>query len=210
VTGWGFDDDEPDEQAVREAEGGLAQLVLVRRMLHESLRDPSRRRVTPGIVCRLHREAMSGLLPTAGKYRRRNDVAILGSKHVLPPPKYVRRLLEEACEWVNNYPNDPILVAAFIMWRIAWIHPFDDGNGPTARAVSYLVLSQRIGKELPGECPLPRRIKAAPRAYVRALEAADLTWANGTLDMSKLQNLLDFYLTAQLRGDPPGLPPPDL
>jgi Fic family protein len=80
----------------------------------------------------------------------------------------------------------PLFVAAYILWRICWIHPFDDGGGRTARAVSYLVLSQRLGMVLPGEHPIPQRIKAGRIAYHRALEAADVAWARGQLDVSEM------------------------
>jgi hypothetical protein len=37
------------------------------------------------------------------------------------------------------------------MWRTNWVHPFDDGNGRTARAASYLVLCVKLGYRLPGK-----------------------------------------------------------
>lgn len=118
--------------------------------------------------------------------------------------------MQEACDYVNGYEtqneDEAVFMAAFVMWRIAWIHPFDDGNGRTARAVSYLVMCQRLGKELGGYRPVPQRIKYAPIAYAKALEAADRAWISGTLDVSHLQQLIEFCLTAQLRNDPPTLP----
>jgi len=119
-------------------------------------------------------------------------------------------LLRDACDSVNEYEtttNDQVMsLAAFVMWRIAWIHPFDDGNGRTARAVSYLVMCQRFGAELHGDRPVPQRIKYAPIEYARALEAADHAWTSGIVDVSRLQHLIEFCLTAQLRNDPPTLP----
>ena len=100
-----------------------------------------------------------------------------------------------------------MFLAAYVLWRTCWIHPFDDGNGRAARAASYLVLSLRLGFELPGTRAIPARIKYAPIAFWRALEAADMAWASGTLDVSRLQTLLAFYLEAQLDDDPPSLPP---
>jgi len=74
-----------------------------------------------------------------------------------------------------------------VLWRICWIHPFEDGNGRTVRAASYLVLSMRLGFELPGKLPIPARIKHAPIADMRALEAADAAWSRGVLDVSAMQ-----------------------
>jgi Fic family protein len=198
--GWGFDDDE-SESEILEAEGGLAQLRMVQRWV----RSPAHQTLTPRMTLSLHQAAMRDILPSAGRWRTSDDVEIFGSSHVPPPHEDLPRLTQEACNYVNG-SNDALFAAAFIMWRLAWIHPFDDGNGRTARAVSYLVMSQRLGRELPGERPVPQRMKYAPRAYYRALEAADRAWSSGVVDVSDLQRLIEFYLVAQLRNDPPELP----
>ena len=151
---------------------------------------------------------MQGILPSAGALRTRSDLEIAASRHQPPPHEAVPRLLEEMCREVAARQNDdPLFLAAYVLWRICWIHPFDDGYGRTARAVSYLVLSVRLGQELPGSRPIPIRIKYAPRAYVRALEAADAACARGALDVSVLQALLVFYLRAQIAEEEPSLPP---
>ena len=206
--GWRFDDDLTDERTLLEAEGGRAQARLVRSLVRMALRGPGFR-LRPGDVCELHRHAMANILPTAGTFRERSDLEISGSSHAVPPHEHVPHLVAEACDFVeaSRSSKDPLFVAAYIMWRICWIHPFEDGNGRTARAVSYLVLSQRLNMEIPGARPIPQRIKHAPRAYVRALEAADAACLRGELDVSQMQKLLAFYLEAQLRDDPPGLPP---
>lgn len=205
--GWGSDDD--DDRDWYESLGGLEQQSLVLRLLREALRSPAHWQLTPQTILRLHRAAMRDILTSAGRYRT-ETVEIFGSRHVPPPHGEVESLVQDACDLVNEHDGDAeedaLFLAAFIMWRIAWIHPFDDGNGRTARAASYLVLCQRLGKELDGELPVPQRMKYAPIAYARALEAADRAWARGVLDVSRLQRLLEFCLTAQLRGDPPTLP----
>ena len=203
MGGWG--DDDSDEAEIREAEGGLLQLQMVRQWVRQSLRSPAYRTLTPRMILRLHQVAMHGILPSAGRWRTRN-VEIFGSRHAPPPHEDVERLVQDACTLVNEYEDDAMFLAAFVMWKIAWIHPFEDGNGRTARAVSYLVMCQRLGKELDGERPVPQRIKYAPIAYVRALEAADHAWVSGIVDVSRLQRLIEFCLTAQLRNDPPTLP----
>lgn len=201
--GWG-----DDERTELETQGGLAQLDLVQRILRRSLGVPAHQTLTPRTILRLHRVAMLDILSSAGQWRTR-DVEIFGSRHTPPPYEEVPNLIQDACNFVNDRRavSDTIFVAAFIMWRVAWIHPFDDGNGRTARAVSYLVMSQRLGEELPGVRPVPHRLKYAPRAYVRALEEADRAWVSGVVDVSSLEKLIEFYLIAQLRNDPPGLPP---
>lgn len=207
--GWHFDDDKDDDaETLLEAEGGKAQARAVLLLLRLSRRDPFFRPLRRETVCLLHRQAMGKLMSDAGELRTR-DNEIENSRHVPPPHAEVPRLLDEACTFVSaqSAEADPLFVAAYILWRICWIHPFGDGNGRTARAVSYLVLGQRLKVELGGEHPVPQRIKSAPIAFRRALEAADAAWSQGRLDVSALRRLLEFYLEAQLRNDPPGLPP---
>jgi Fic family protein len=121
---------------------------------------------------------------------------------VLPRHEDVPELVTEACDLVHErWDEAPLFLAAYVLWRICWSHPFDDGNGRTARAASYLVLSVRLGFELPGRLPIPARIKHAPIAYTRALEAADAAWSRGVLDVSGMQELLAFYLEAQLKDE---------
>jgi cell filamentation protein, protein adenylyltransferase len=79
----------------------------------------------------------------AGKYRS-VPVAISGSRHLLPQPWQVPKLMEELSLWIQEEANKlhPVIFAAEIHERIATIHPFIDGNGRTARLLMNLVLLQ--------------------------------------------------------------------
>ncbi len=66
----------------------------------------------------------------------------------------------------------PVSLAAYILWRINWIHPFINGNGRTARAACYFVLCIHAGYWLRGSPILPERLKGLPE-YYKALKAAD-------------------------------------
>jgi Fic family protein len=60
----------------------------------------------------------------------------------------------------------PVLQASYAHYCLAAIHPFDDGNGRVARAVSSALLHRAVG--------LPLVVDAEQRAiYIAALEAAD-------------------------------------
>ena len=83
----------------------------------------------------------------------------------------------------------PIHLSAYVMWRINWIHPFTDGNGRTARATSYLVLSVGTGTLLPGTRTIPEQTIANCAAYYAALEEADEAWKErNVLDLSAMEN----------------------
>ena len=96
--------------------------------------------------------------------------------------------------WVSA---DPLLLAAFVVWRLCNIHPFVNGNGRTARAAGYYVLCVKMGGLLPGQEFLPTLLKESPE-YRPALVAADLSATAGTLDLSVLRALLEKLLLRQL------------
>ena len=65
-------------------------------------------------------------------------------------------LLDRTCEWLNGYDFTPaangladhdlsvaILKAAIAHLYLAWIHPFGDGNGRSARLVEFLIWLRR-------------------------------------------------------------------
>jgi Fic family protein len=80
-----------------------------------------------------------------------------------------------------------------------WIHPFSDGNGRTARTISYVVLSSKLDGLLPGTPTIPEQIAADKEPYYQGLEAADDAWrATGQVNVSNLENMLNSMLAAQL------------
>jgi len=82
--------------------------------------------------------------------------------------------------------------AAYALWRLNWIHPFEDGNGRTSRALSYVVFSWATAVELPGRVTLPERIQRERNKYYRYLEAADEAWKNRKRRHNALQQLSGF------------------
>jgi hypothetical protein len=149
---------DPIARAKREIENGFAQLAAAEEMV-EYWRDPERRpfRLRPSHVFSLHRYALDGISAFAGNARP-GPVEIEKSKHVPPGAHLVHELIEEMCDYVNDQfeRSSPLHLAAYVMWRLNWIHPFDDGNGRTSRAISYLVLCCRLGMgPLPGMRTIP-------------------------------------------------------
>lgn len=84
------------------------------------------------------------------------------------------------------------------MWRLNWIHPFSDGNGRTSRAVSYLVLSLKVGYRLPGTPTIPEQIMENREPYHDALERADEAAARDMIDVSALELMIESMLAKQL------------
>lgn len=58
------------------------------------------------------------------------------------PPEYsdIPGLLDELVEYVNTTDDHPLIVAAIVHYQLVTIHPFEDGNGRTARLLSGYIL----------------------------------------------------------------------
>lgn len=94
---------------------------------------------------------------------RRGDGAI----HEYCPPVHVESEIDNLLNWLAEYKSeDPIIVAAWFHHRFTQIHPYQDGNGRLARALTTLIL---LGAEL-----LPLVVDRDLRVeYIEALELAD-------------------------------------
>ena len=58
------------------------------------------------------------------------------------PPEYtdIPTLLDELVEYVNTTDDHPLIIAAIVHYQLVTIHPFEDGNGRTARLMSGYIL----------------------------------------------------------------------
>jgi Fic family protein len=72
-----------------------------------------------------------------------NDYNPCGADFVPPPPEYVRALLEDLCVAINDDTSPPLVQAALVHAQFETIHPFEDGNGRTGRALVQVVLRRR-------------------------------------------------------------------
>ena len=191
---------DPDEIARREAENGLRQFDLTLEMIRSFVKDKERPfRLRAGPILQLHKEALDGLHRLAGTFRN-TPVKIGGSLHQPPEAAFVADEVQLMCEYINeNWSTKSAThLAAYILWRMNWIHPFADGNGRTARAVSYLVLSVKLDSLLPGTPTIPDQIASDKQPYYSGLELADRAWATEQVDVSALETMLNNMLARQL------------
>ncbi len=129
---------DPQEKAAAEARNGFRQYDAAIGAIHTAL-DRGSFKLRPSLILGLQREALAGISSYAGNYRP-GGVAIEGSKHEPVGAHLVPELIEEMCDYVNDHWNEstPLHLAAYLMWRLNWIHPFADGNGRTSRIISYV------------------------------------------------------------------------
>jgi cell filamentation protein, protein adenylyltransferase len=96
------------------------------------------------------------------------------------PSKDCEFLLDELCKWINGpefFPSPGrekvygILKAIIAHLYLAWIHPFGDGNGRTARMVEFQILIES-GCPVPASHLLSSHYNATRTEYYRQLDAA--------------------------------------
>ena len=128
--------------------------------------------LSTSIIRALNCQAIVSLHDEAGQYRSCN--VRIGELET-PPPHRVPALVDDLVNWVNRYwhVTDGITLATFVLWRLAQIHPFVNGNGRTARAVCYYILCVKFGGWLPGHPILPDLLKRHRDEYIAALRHAD-------------------------------------
>ncbi|WP_156680308.1 Fic family protein [Sphingomonas profundi] len=187
-----------DERARLEAENAVRQFDRVLDLIDEVERDGRPFRLKVSTIQGLHRLALDGLSRYAGNWRP-GGVTIGLSKHLPPAQHLVPGLMEELCDWINDRweLENALTLCAYSMWRLNWIHPFDDGNGRTSRAVAYLVLCAKMKSRLPGRLTIPEIISNSKAPYYSALESIDES-CKGSLDLSPLSDLLSDCLAKQL------------
>lgn len=190
-------------RAKKEAANGLLQAERVRQHIVDTL-DGRPFKLRPSIVLGLNRCAIDGLDSYAGSFRP-GGVVIGKSKHQPPDAHLVPELVDDLCDYVNENweTRSSIHLAAMIMWRMNWIHPFTDGNGRTSRAVSYLVLCCHAKVLLAGSRTITELIVENRQPYYDALEAADEVYKRDGHLSSKtvlaMEELLTGLLATQLR-----------
>ena len=156
-------------------------------------------RLTRGDLLNVHRTIVHGVRGGqryAGQFRReqvtvgdRNGAEIV-VHHEPPTWPEVEEHVEALLDWVEavkHYPTrakvlrgepdpwlHPVLVAGIAQHRLAWIHPFVDGNGRTARMFTTMVLYQR-GYDFKFLFDLSSYYEKNRDAYYDALRTVDRT-----------------------------------
>ena len=73
------------------------------------------------------------------------DVKIFGSNHIPPKHTDVKKHMLNFFKWYSANKNKlhPFELAALSHAKLTWIHPFEDGNGRTARTVMNFILMKK-------------------------------------------------------------------
>jgi Fic family protein len=128
----------------------------------------------------------------AGRYADQGRYVLTDTgRHSFPSPAVIPALMGDFAAWLGGAPDTP--ETAFTAHRrLAEIHPFNDGNGRTARLLMNLILIR-------GGYP-PVAVRPEDRlAYIRALQEAQAGQgpeAFNRLLYQRLDATLDEYLSA--------------
>ena len=137
--------------------------------------------LTPELVFHIHRLMTEKTLENpedAGRLRRNDDVVVEdGITHevVHMPPSYeeLPTFVEELCHYFNETDAKifvhPIIRGIIIHFMVAYMHPFVDGNGRTARALFYWYMLKQ-GYWLMEYMSVSRVIASSKKSYEKAYQ----------------------------------------
>lgn len=139
----------------------------------------------------------------AGKFRDSNDIIIADNQSdrvLYKPPDYkqVPELIEEFCKFANDDESvfiHPIIKGIILHFLIGYIHPFNDGNGRTARAIFYWYVLTR-GYWLFEFMPISRILLRSKANYTRS-------YLHTETDENDLTYFINYNLSAieEARGE---------
>lgn len=130
----------PPEIRAREGFAEIGNLEKALQFIEEST-DP----IDEHFICELQKMAVEGLThegdPNAGSYRD-VPISIAGSNHEPPDADDVPALMRELIKFINKDCEQQydLLKVSVVHHQFVWIHPFRNGNGRTARLLTYAMI----------------------------------------------------------------------
>jgi len=144
--------------------------------------------LTPDSVLELHRILTEGTLDNpaaAGRLQQPGEerVAVYDRDedeqpiHRPPPANELPARMQQLCEFANEGEDGeqfihPVIRAILLHFWLAYDHPFEDGNGRTARILFFWAM-QRRGYWLIEYLPISPILRTAPAKYTRAFMEAE-------------------------------------
>ncbi len=151
--------------------------VLTKSLIHELHTILTRHQDTTAAVDQFGNRHEIPLLKGKFKEQPNNPKRPDGAMHEYCPPIHVDSEVENLLTWLSEYGNeDPIIAAAWFHHRFTQIHPYQDGNGRVARALTTLILLR--ADLLPLVVDRDLRVE-----YINALELADQTQLSKLAEM---------------------------
>ena len=127
------------------------QMIVNNRDALEFIRGQSAKPFSHETICKLHKILVRNTHKkrpiTVGEYRKGPIYVIDGQGQAVyegPPASEVKRMMDSFIQWMNSASEiHPLIKAALVHLYFVHVHPFDDGNGRSARALSNLFLMKQ-------------------------------------------------------------------
>ncbi|MFA6363140.1 Fic family protein [Methanoregula sp.] len=137
--------------------------------------------LTPALLLEIHRLVTKGTIDeeAVGQFRTNNDIVVANPATGVvyhTPPEYpeIPRYITDLCTFANLEKEDtdsgdgdyihPVIKGIILHFLIGYIHPFNDGNGRTARSLFYWYVISR-GYWLFEYMPISRIILRSKKKY---------------------------------------------
>lgn len=136
---------------------------------------------SPERLLDIHRSIASKTLDNSddeGVFRKNDEIYVVDGitgfvAHTPPSYTEIDAMINDLCEFANNDDNDnfihPIIKAIIIHFVLAFIHPFADGNGRTARSLFYWFMIKK-GYWLTEYLSISRIIYTNKKSYEKAYQ----------------------------------------
>ncbi len=152
--------------------------------------------LSPAFILDTHRIVTKGTIAdeSVGQFRTSNDIVVADPRtgvvyHTPPDFSEIGRFVEEICRFANSDEAmtadtdtfiHPVIKGIILHYLIGYVHPFDDGNGRTARSIFYWYVLSR-GYWLFEFMPISRIILRSKKHYALAylyteFDESDLTY----------------------------------
>ena len=140
--------------------------------------------LSPGLILDVHRIVTKGTIDDAyvGRFRTTNDIVVADPRtgrvyHTPPDVSEIEGFARDICAFANTADEasttgsgtfiHPVVKAILLHYLIGYLHPFNDGNGRTARSIFYWYVLSR-GYWLFEFLPISRVILRSKKKYAWA------------------------------------------
>ncbi|MDO9034976.1 MAG: Fic family protein, partial [Methanoregula sp.] len=136
--------------------------------------------LTPALILEIHRLVTKGTLDknSVGQFRTSNDIVVANPVtrviyHRPPDFLEIEKFIEALCTFANQGGHDedhgedyihPVIKGIILHFLIGYVHPFNDGNGRTARSIFYWYVLSR-GYWMFEYMPISRIILRSKKKY---------------------------------------------
>jgi Fic family protein len=123
------------------------RMIVNNYLTMKKIREIEKDELSPELLLSLHKMITSGTLENPadeGRFRDNDEIFVVDDTgtvlHTPPDASKIADLIDELCRFANNGNESfihPVVKGIFLHFLVGFIHPFNDGNGRTARTLFY-------------------------------------------------------------------------